>query len=492
MKKLLLILPAIFTANASFALTCVPKTGELPDASGQFLQDWKDSYVQCETAKGATDKFYICRKGTVVTAFDGNLYRCNDKKWTLIAANTIRSCGDNLLDIETNYDGSSNVGILAANENSQKDWIYYYEVAPQSGFVAIKNYCKYSLTDFDKQLKECNGDFLSYDIENEKYILCDTSHNTSTTITIVDENNTPIEAATVIYLSKSMKSDANGTVILEHDSRNKKQIVEISKNGYLTQKFPISNLQKNSTIKLTSVDTARQESEQTDETKEISSEETGDDDTTYASAPVDPEQLAQATEKLDQAKEKYESARDKEQSLANRTLTAASTAAPGLGTMAAASAYFEQQADADAEADMAAYLATFRCEYGVGQSVKSSNEEITLPGGNELLNYYSEYKTLADSLKTTKKALGLRPGIESEVMYDKAETGLYQYSSVGKTDGGFTSLARALTDETSDDAAEWSKQKDDTSTKLKAGAIAAGAGVVGGAAGNLLINNTDK
>ena len=96
MKKLLLILPAIFVADASFALTCVPKTGELPDTSGQFLQDWKNSYVQCGTAKGATDKFYICEKETVVTAFDGNLYKCDNKKWTQIAADTIRSCGNEL------------------------------------------------------------------------------------------------------------------------------------------------------------------------------------------------------------------------------------------------------------------------------------------------------------------------------------------------------------------------------------------------------------
>jgi len=186
--------------------------------------------------------------------------------------------------------------------------------------------------------------------------------------------------------------------------------------------------------------------------------------------------------------ENYKSAKEKEQSLANRTLTAASTAATGLGLMTAASAYSEKQADEAAEQDMTAYLATFRCEYGKGQSSKAGNEEITLPGGNELLGYYSEYKSLADNLKNTKKALGMRPGIEQEVVYDKAESGLYKYASTGITDGAFTSLSRALTDPEGKDAAEWNAQKEKTAKNLKTGLIAAGAGVVGGIAGDMLIN----
>ena len=186
--------------------------------------------------------------------------------------------------------------------------------------------------------------------------------------------------------------------------------------------------------------------------------------------------------------ERYKATKENEQSLANRTLTAASTAATGLGLMTAASAYSEKQADEAAEQDMSAYLATFRCEYGKGQSSKAGNEEITLPGGNELLGYYSEYKSLADNLKNTKKALGMRPGIEQEVVYDKAESGLYKYASTGITDGAFTSLSRALTDPEGKDAAEWNAQKEKTAKNLKTGLIAAGAGVVGGIAGDMLIN----
>ena len=191
---------------------------------------------------------------------------------------------------------------------------------------------------------------------------------------------------------------------------------------------------------------------------------------------------------MDELEDNAKAMRENEQSLANRTLTAASTAATGLGMMTAASAYSEKKADEEAEQDMKAYLATFKCEYGRGQSVKSSEEEITLPGGNELVNYYQEYKALADNLKNTKKALGLRAGIESEIVYDKAESNLYKYSSVGKTDGAFTSLSRALTDSEGEDAAAWNAQKEETAKKLKTGAIAAGAGIIGGIAGDYLIN----
>ena len=201
------------------------------------------------------------------------------------------------------------------------------------------------------------------------------------------------------------------------------------------------------------------------------------------------DELAQ---KLKSAQENLTTARDKENSWANRGLTAASTAATGLGTMAAASAIAEQRSDAEAEKQMRAYIETMQCEYGAGQTVKLSNEETTLPGGNELLEYYTEYKSLADELKQTKTALGLRPGIESETLYDRAQTGLYQYASTGKTGGAETSLYRALTDSESADATAWAEQKDASDKKLKTGAIVAGAGIVGGIVGNYLINERGK
>ena len=199
----------------------------------------------------------------------------------------------------------------------------------------------------------------------------------------------------------------------------------------------------------------------------------------------------EAKKRLQEAKDKLTEADENEQSWANRALTSVSTAATGLGTMAAFSAYSEQQADKEAEQDMSNWLATMTCEYGNHQQVKAGNEEISLPGG-DLFDYYNEYKQLADRLKTTKTALGLRKGIESEVLYEQAQTGLYQNSNIGKTGGAYTSLARAMTDKESEDAAAWAEQKQDSKTKLWAGVAAAGVGVVGGAIGNYLINGDES
>ncbi len=193
-------------------------------------------------------------------------------------------------------------------------------------------------------------------------------------------------------------------------------------------------------------------------------------------------------DRLKESQAALDAARDAETSLANRLLTTASTAATGAGAMMAASALAEQNADADAERDMRAYIETMKCEYGGGQIVTMGNEDVTLPGGNELLTSYREYKQLADNLKTTKKALNLRSGIESEVLYDRAQSGLYQYASVGKTGGGETSVYRALTDTDSADALAWAEQKEKSAKQLKTGAIVAGAGVATGVIGNYLVN----
>ena len=95
-------------------------------------------------------------------------------------------------------------------------------------------------------------------------------------------------------------------------------------------------------------------------------------------------------------------------------------------------------------------------------------------------------------MKTTKAALGLRAGIESETLYDRAQSGLYQYASTGKTGGGETSLFRALTDAESEDAAAWAEQKETASKKLNAGTAATVVGVGGGIVGNYFVNGRDK
>ncbi len=197
-------------------------------------------------------------------------------------------------------------------------------------------------------------------------------------------------------------------------------------------------------------------------------------------------------QRLDKLRENAKKMHDKETSTANKLIGAAGIGATGIGTSQALSALSEQRADKNAENDMRAYLATIKCDYGTGKTVNGGDTGIELPGGNELTQYVTQYKTLAADLKVRKTALGMSPGIESETIIDAAETGLYDNAATGKTNGAFTSLSRALSDETSADAQAWAQQKADTASKLKTGAIVAGVGAVGSAIANLAVNSKNK
>ena len=177
-----------------------------------------------------------------------------------------------------------------------------------------------------------------------------------------------------------------------------------------------------------------------------------------------------------------------EQSTANKLLGGASIAATGIGGMQLASAIAENRADDAAERDMAAYLATFRCDYGQGRNIMGGETDVQLPGGNNLIELKQQFMELAADLKTRKDALELPAGIESEVILDSATMGLYDDESLGITDGAYTSLSRALSDPDGADAAEWAQQRSDTKSQLTTGAVMAGVGIVGGVVGNLLIN----
>lgn len=198
---------------------------------------------------------------------------------------------------------------------------------------------------------------------------------------------------------------------------------------------------------------------------------------------------ADSRKRVNELRENAKKMHDKETSTANKLIGAAGIGATGIGTSQALSALSEQRADKNAEDDMRAYLATIKCDYGTGKTVNGGDTGIELPGGNELTQYVTQYKTLAADLKVRKTALGMSPGIESETIIDAAETGLYDNAATGKTNGAFTSLSRALSDETSADAQAWAQQKADTASKLKTGAIVAGVGAVGSAIANLAVNS---
>ena len=194
------------------------------------------------------------------------------------------------------------------------------------------------------------------------------------------------------------------------------------------------------------------------------------------------------SENYQRAKQAYEEAKQREQSLANRLISGVAIGAGGIGGMQLASALAEQRADADAERDMTAYLATFRCDYGAGRNISGGEVNVQLPGANVLLPLYNEYTTLAADLKTRKEVLGMAPGIESEVILDAATSGLYDNAATGITEGAYTSISRALMNPNGADAAEWAAQTEQTAQQVKTGGTVAGAGLGVGLVGNIAEN----
>lgn len=189
--------------------------------------------------------------------------------------------------------------------------------------------------------------------------------------------------------------------------------------------------------------------------------------------------------------------KENKNSLVNRTIGAAGIGAVGIGGMMAAGALAEQAADAEAEGAMRAYLNTFRCEYGSGQTVNGGTIEQPLPVA-DLVDIRKTYAKTAYELQTLKQSLGKPSGIESEIpikvndlnepFIATEQTYLYDDVGTGITGGNYASVARALTNPTGEDATRWNEQKEKTASNLKTGAITAGAGAAASLAANLAVN----
>ena len=199
------------------------------------------------------------------------------------------------------------------------------------------------------------------------------------------------------------------------------------------------------------------------------------------------------SERLEELKRTYEEAQANEQSFANRALTAASVAAAGVGGMELAIGLAEQRADKAAAADMDAYIATMRCKYGNNQ-VKAGSAEIELPGGNDetMTKLRNEYFALAADLKERKTALGMTPGIESEEILDKSTMGLYDNENIGISDGAYSSLYRAKMLNSEKDQTQIKEAQESSQNRVNIGGTATGAGVIGGVAGDMMINGKNK
>ncbi len=226
--------------------------------------------------------------------------------------------------------------------------------------------------------------------------------------------------------------------------------------------------------------------EDSNEGDEQSNKENQNGEDAFVDTRTDEEKAAALAEK----KKAYDDAKATEQSTANKTLTAATTAATGLGLMNLATGKSEQRVDDESDKAMEAYFATFHCTYGQGTTVKASLDEIELPGGNneKLMAYRSEYLALAKDLKQRKESLDMKPGIEAETILDKAEMGLYDDVNEGITSGQYSSIYHAKFLNSEADQAKLDAERGASAQKVKSGGIAAGAGALGGIVGNSLIN----
>lgn len=200
----------------------------------------------------------------------------------------------------------------------------------------------------------------------------------------------------------------------------------------------------------------------------------------------------QKAEKLKELQENYNDMKAKEQSIAARTTAAAAIGGMGAGLEKTLQATAEQDADKQAEQSMKAYLETFRCDFGQGRNIKGGETKKELPTSKTLPSIKSEYVNLAQSLKELKESLEMAPGVESELILNAADTGLYDDVSLGNTGGKYASVARALMNPESDDAKAWAAQKAETAQTLKTGKTALGVGAAVGLAGNVLIETLDK
>ncbi len=458
MKKILFFL-ILFHASAGtgHALTCVPKTGNTP-SDNRYLKYWGgvlETYLQCGGSGGG---FHICKNGVVVEGWDGNLHKCTQQGWKTV--NDIQNCDGVLEKIEQDYGGLSNLSTLFANKSHNSQWLYYYNTDEANGYTAIKNYCKYDYNEFEKQLAKCTGDFLHWN-DDDTVTLCDASAASSST------ESAPQQSTKLARTSKEINCKNTGGD--RYDAKNdlcvcnaeEKHLTQTTEQGYSICRC---------------MDGYKRNNENNSATGEC----------VYApeiKTQIKRDDMAMQRDAEDAYRNEYDNA----QSLANKGTTALSTLATGEGAMMAARAIAEKIADDDAEEKMSEYITTMKCEYGGGQSVNLGDTE-TLPGGNELTNYYAEYKQLADKLKATKAALNLRPGIEAEVLYDRAETGLYQYANAERQSGGFTSLSRALMNPEGADAEQWNAQRAETNRDLLIGGTLATVGLAGSYIANRAIN----
>ena len=431
-------------------------------------------YLKCEADNSNDNNF--CLSGTITINDNYDVYKCEEKKWIKTKVEDCHQTAEELIKLGLNNNYQQ------AKRNNAEYVLFYNKRNDQH----LEKHCHSEIAPFKKMEDECIKNDPETGICHKLTTLSDTSNTTSKENTTNSSQSGSALSGSASASSQNIEqltmpgTPADACEYSGGTYRNNQCIC--NSNEYLESYKPENA--KDYTI-CTCMRGYKRKNAKMD---------TNGNTTWYPEKdPCIPANDYEIQIKRDDmamqrdAEAAYRNEYDNAQSWANKGTTALSTLATGEGAMMAARAIAEKIADDDAEREMAEYVSTMKCEYGGGQSVNLGDPE-TLPGGNELTNYYAEYKQLADKLKATTAALNLRPGIEAEVLYDRAETGLYQYQTAERQSGGFTSLSRALMNPDGTDATAWNAQRAETNRDLWVGGALATVGLAGSYIANSAIN----
>ncbi len=166
--------------------------------------------------------------------------------------------------------------------------------------------------------------------------------------------------------------------------------------------------------------------------------------------------------------------------------------ATGIGGSMMAAGIAEQNQDELAKLKAAGNISTIKCGYGSVQDIAIDTMGISLDNGNALIDLYGEYQTIANRVKNSKESLGMLPGIESEVVFDKANSGLYDNTGSGAINKSFAAASESVRNPTGQNAEQFQSQQDESAKQKTTGMVVGGAGLLFGATSDVLIDQFIK
>ena len=487
-------------------------------------------YTTCYTVPGNSGGAFVTNNDALVAILSGGddfVYYSDKQTYLDIAVNNIQFA-QKLQELKTQYPvdvselcTAEELAVLGAKGGVKKDGkcvvVHKMDCLDDRYLNTTTGKCEIfdwtSVSCLEEELKELHavkgvnnpqGKCVPTECDTEYDLKDDTCVEKSSKPTPVVEQNVPTPVKAIVNtgetsVSKTGASEEHDVVVTPGNSINIEPMPGLDVVGML------SNMNQTSTpvvaeIKydnkaleaaIASLETKKSEAIAETDNAIKSAQESGMDDTDVVIITSQLGVIHDYDERIKKLEEAYSQAKERENSLVNRMLSGATIAATGLGGMELARGLAEKKADENAEADMAAYMATFQCKIGDnGNKINGGDMEIATPGANQLINLYQSYVDLAASVKQRKADLGIRAGIESDVVLDKSATGLYDDKGNGVQNGTYASLYRAAMGNEAD-IDKLAEQSDATTRRAQIGGASAGVGAIGGAIGNALINGGD-